>query len=84
MTLDQLAKIANINKFGFAKKFKLSTGMSPANYILMKKIFASKELIDKNTELTQLAFEFDFSDLAHFSKTFKRFVGLAPRKYQNS
>ena len=84
MSLDDLAKIANINKFGFAKKFKLATGMSPANYILMKKIFKSKQLIEKETELTQIAFDFDFSDLAHFSKTFKRFVGIAPRNYQNS
>jgi AraC-like DNA-binding protein len=82
--LEELAKIANINKFGFAKKFKASTGMSPMNYILMKKIFSSKKNICKNSELTQIAFDYDFSDMAHFSKTFKRYVGLSPKIYKDN
>ncbi len=81
--LEELSKIANINKYGFAKKFKTSTGMSPMNYIIMKKIFSSKQLITKNSELTQIAFDYDFSDMAHYSKTFKRFIGLSPKNYQN-
>ena len=83
-SLEELSKIANMNKFSFAKKFKLSTGMSPMNYILMKKIFSSKKLIDKNIELTQLAYTFDFTDMAHFSKTFKRYIGISPKNYQKS
>ena len=44
--LNELSKIANINKFGFVKKFKSTTGMTPMNYILMRKIFSSKKLIE--------------------------------------
>ncbi len=80
--LDELAKITNINKFGFAKKFKLSTGMSAMNYIQMKKIFSSKSLITKQSELTQLAIDYNFSDLSHYSKTFKRYVGISPKAFQ--
>lgn len=83
-SLNELSKIANINKFGFAKKFKASTGMAPINYILMKKVFSSKKLINTNTELTTIAYQFNFTDLAHFSNTFKRFVGISPKKYQQS
>ncbi len=80
--LDELSKMANINKYGFVKKFKASTGMTPMNYILMKKIFACKTHIDPNSELTELAYRYSFSDLAHFSKTFKRYIGISPKKYQ--
>ncbi|WP_347375071.1 AraC family transcriptional regulator [Aequorivita sp. Q41] len=83
-SLDELSKIANINKYGFTKKFKASTGMTPINYILMKKVFSSKMLIKPNTELTTLAYQYNFTDLAHFSKTFKRFVGISPKNYQQS
>lgn len=83
-SLNELSKIANINKYGFAKKFKAATGMTPINYILMKKVFSSKMLINSNTELTTLAYQYNFTDLAHFSKTFKRFVGISPKKYQQS
>jgi len=58
--------------------------MTPINYILMKKVFSSKMLINSNTELTTLAYQYNFTDLAHFSKTFKRFVGISPKKYQQS
>ncbi len=84
LTLGGLSRIANINKYGFAKKFKASTGMSPMNYVLMKKIFSSKNLITRNAELTQIAYEYDFFDLAHYSRTFKRYVGMSPRSYQGS
>ncbi|KIX19721.1 hypothetical protein SY27_16800 [Flavobacterium sp. 316] len=83
-SLHELAKIANINKYGFAKKFKASTGMTPINYILMKKVFSSKMSIKPNTELTTIAYQYNFTDLAHFSKTFKRFVGISPKNYQQS
>jgi len=82
--LNQLSKIANLNKYGFVKKFKATTGMTPMNYILMKKIFSSKKLITENAELTQIAYDFDFSDMAHFSNTFKRYIGISPKAYQNS
>ena len=80
--LDELSKMANINKYGFVKKFRASTGMTPMNYILMKKIFSCKNLIDSNSEFTELAYQYSFSDLAHFSKTFKRYIGVSPKKYQ--
>ncbi|WP_369049390.1 AraC family transcriptional regulator [Tenacibaculum sp. UWU-22] len=80
--LEELSKMANINKYGFVKKFKAATGMTPMNYILMKKIFSCKTRIDRNSELTELAYWYSFTDMAHFSKTFKRYIGISPKKYQ--
>ena len=82
--LDELSKMANINKYGFIKKFKASSGMTPINYILMKKIFSSKTLITPDSELTDIAYQYNFTDLAHFSKTFKRFIGVSPKKFQSN
>jgi len=84
ISLIELANIANINKFGFTKKFKVLTGMTPMNYVIMRKIFSSKTLIKANWELTELAYHYNFTDLAHYSKTFKRFIGISPKKYKES
>ena len=81
-SLDELSKIVNINKFGFTKKFKALTGMTPMNYVLMRKIFSSKASIKSNLELTEIAYQYNFTDMAHFSKTFKRFIGISPKKYK--
>jgi len=84
ISLNELANMATINKFGFTKKFKALTGMTPMNYVLMRKIFSSKTLIKANWELTKLAYHYNFADLAHYSKTFKRFIGISPKKYKES
>lgn len=83
LTLDKLAHVAGMDKYNFAKKFKSQTGMSPINYVLMQKVFAAKAEIDQTSELTSIAYLYDFTDMAHFSRTFKRFVGIAPQIYQN-
>lgn len=83
ITLDFLSRFINMNKYNFAKEFRLKFGLSPINYIIMRKVFKAKELIVKSTNLTQLAYEFSFSDQAHFSKQFKRFVGMCPIDYKN-
>ncbi|MFD0862799.1 AraC family transcriptional regulator [Sungkyunkwania multivorans] len=84
ITVEDISRIALMDKFNFSKKFKNTTGMSPMNYILMKRIFSAKAIINKSTNLTDLAYTFNFSDIAHFSKTFKRFVGIAPKQYKNN
>ncbi len=80
--LDELSRMANINKFGFVKKFKASTGMTPMNFVLMKKIFASKQAITRQSSLSEIAYTYNFTDLAHFSRTFKRYIGISPKAYQ--
>ncbi|MBU2997824.1 AraC family transcriptional regulator [Cellulophaga baltica] len=82
--LEELSKMAHINKYGFSKKFKTYTGMTPMNYILMRKVFSSKKIIKNTTNLTDLAYLYNFTDLAHYSKTFKRFIGTSPKDYKNS
>lgn len=82
--LEELSKMAHINKYGFSKKFKTFTGMTPMNYILMRKVFSSKKLIKSTTNLTDLAYLYNFTDLAHYSKTFKRFIGISPKDYKNN
>ncbi|MEO1714300.1 MAG: helix-turn-helix domain-containing protein [Bacteroidota bacterium] len=48
----------------------------------MQKVFAAKNQIDPSTKLCELAYQFDFTDSAHFSRQFKRFVGVSPRTYK--
>ncbi len=58
--------------------------MTPMNYVLMRKIFSSKKYIKSNIELTEIAYKYNFTDIAHFSKTFKRFIGISPKLYQEN
>jgi AraC-like DNA-binding protein len=81
--LDELARIAHLNKYGFAKKFKSLTGMSPMSYVLMKKVFAAKANIHADCDLTDLAYTYNFTDMAHFSHSFKKYIGISPKVYRD-
>ena len=82
LSLEALAKILYMDKYHFAKLFKKKMGLSPMHYVLMKKVFKAKSLLNHSTNLTTLAYAFNFADQAHFSKQFKRFIGLSPKHYQ--
>ena len=84
LSVDGLAYFMNMEKFCFARQFRSKFGMSPINYVLMKKVFAAKKQINYHSELTVLAYQFGFADQAHFSKTFKRFIGIAPNEYKKT
>jgi AraC-like DNA-binding protein len=52
------------------------------NYVLMRKVFAAKEQITRTTDLTGLAYNYQFADLPHFSHTFKKYVGVSPNDFK--
>lgn len=80
--LNRLSKISGLGKFTFAKRFRAQTGLSPIHYVLMRKVYSARADILPETNLTQLAYHYDFSDMAHFSHTFKRYIGLTPSAYK--
>ena len=82
ISLDLMSKFMSMNKFNLAKEFKSRYGLSPINYVIMKKIFLAKSLIEPGSNLTEIAYQLDFTDQAHFSRHFKRFIGVSPRAYQ--
>jgi len=82
VSLEELARMMDMDKFSFAKQFRAQIGMSPMHYLMMQRVFAAKQSISSQTHLTELAYEFGFADQAHFSRNFKRFVGISPRAYK--
>ncbi len=84
ISLEKLAKIAYMDKYNFAKQFRKAVGLSPINYVLMKRIFYAKSLISQACVLTELAHELGFTDQSHFNKTFKQFVGISPSVFQSN
>ncbi len=63
--------------------FQEYIGVSPKMMLSLKRFGSVLYLISKSKRgnLTDLAYELDFFDQAHFNNSFKRFTGLKPREY---
>jgi AraC family transcriptional regulator len=83
ITLAALADLANLSVFHFARRFKLTTGRSPYQYVIDWKIRRARQLL-RAGELPVAAISdaLGFASPAHFSAAFKRAVGQSPREFQ--
>lgn len=83
-SLEVSAKSFGIDKYKFLRLFKHETGLTPNNYIILKRIEKSKVLLNEGFDLLDVAVETGFYDSAHFCKKFKEFTGVTPLQYKIS
>ncbi len=83
-SLDRISNQFGLNKYKFLRLFKQETGLTPNNYLLLKKIEKSKILITEHKPIFDITIDLGFYDPSHFYKNFKRFTGVTPIEYQNA
>ncbi|UCE17949.1 MAG: helix-turn-helix transcriptional regulator [Gemmatimonadota bacterium] len=67
------------------KKFKNKTGQSIGHFLIQTKLEGAKELFQKtNLSVKEVSFEVGFRDPSHFSKMFKKYVGVPPLEYKTN
>ncbi|MBD0269338.1 MAG: helix-turn-helix transcriptional regulator [Cyanobacteria bacterium Co-bin8] len=83
LSLTALAEQTNLSAFHFARLFKKSLGLSPHQYMLQTRVERAKRLITKanRPDLADIALQVGFYDQAHFTKAFKRVVGIPPKGF---
>jgi AraC family transcriptional regulator len=85
LELNVLAEVAGLNVYHFAKAFKQSTGETPHQYVLRRRIEQAKEFLRRSQlSIVEASARTGFVDQSHFSKVFRRIVGVAPSEYRNS
>jgi AraC-like DNA-binding protein len=79
--LSELANVSGLSPFRLGRLFSASVGVPPHQYQLQLRIEQAKRLLLKGKPVSDVAFEVGFFDLSHFSRHFKRYVGVAPGTY---
>jgi|SRR5262249_36589926 len=84
-TLKLMAETAHLSAYHFARQFKLTTGLSPHQYVIMRRVERAKRLLQEgDLSLAEVAAGAGFADQSKFSHTFKRVVGITPRQFRRS
>jgi AraC family transcriptional regulator len=83
MSLKDLADIANLSPYHFARAFKRSFGEPPHHYLNGRRIERAKALLENPARsVTEVALAVGFADPVSFTAAFHRIVGTTPTKYR--
>ncbi|MBQ3052785.1 MAG: helix-turn-helix transcriptional regulator [Clostridia bacterium] len=81
-TLNEIAEICGVSEGYFRKLFREYSGENPVDFRQKHRIEKAKQLLLMDTHsISEIAYELNFADIYHFSKTFKKIVGVSPQKY---
>ena len=83
IALATLAETAGMSTHYFSELFKQSVHVSPHQYVLRRRIERARRLLgDPRVTVLEAAVRSGFSDQSHFTKIFRRIVGVTPTGYR--
>ena len=83
MRLSELGQLAGMSPHYFCELFKKSTGLSPHQYSLRCRIDRAKGFLPSpQFTIGQIAKATGFADQSHFTKVFRRIVGVTPTQFR--
>ena len=82
-SVNEFSKSKNINRRQLSRKFSSTIGLSPKQLAKTIRIQTTLKALlnEEHTRLTDLAYENEYFDQAHFIKDFKEFTGLTPKEF---
>jgi AraC family transcriptional regulator len=85
-TLGQLAAVARLSVYHFARQFKAATGLPPHEYVIARRVERAKQFLQGGGDLSlaEVAAQAGFTDQSQFCRHFKRLVGFTPGQFRMS
>jgi AraC-like DNA-binding protein len=78
-----LADVCRLSSSHFSRAFRKSTGMSPHQWLLFRRIDKATDLLrDRALSLATVAVACGFADQSHFNRVFTRFAGVSPGRWR--
>lgn len=81
ITISHLAEHFFLSESYICRIFKLATGTTINKYITARRISIAKSLLSNGSNINDVYIECGFNDYSNFLKSFKKAVGVSPKKY---
>ena len=83
MDLAELAAIAGLSVFHFARQFKQSAGVTPHYYLIQKRVERADDMLHRtDLSLSEIALAAGFSDQSHLARHFRQMHGMTPGQFR--
>lgn len=84
ISLEYVADKVQKNSAYISKVFKKETSYNFSDYVAMRRIEKSKELLqDYSVKIYEIAEQVGYADGSNFIKVFKKYCGISPNEYRN-
>jgi AraC-like DNA-binding protein len=84
VTISTVAEVAGMSRVHATRQFTVAYGMPPHGYLNQVRIRHAKQLLLEGTPAAQVAADVGFVDQSHFTRRFKRSVGISPLAWARS
>lgn len=84
LSLEDICEHINFNPSYISRLFKKEMGITISEYILKEKIEEAKRLLLSDSySILEISVLLHFNDQSYFTKIFKRFTGMTPKKFRD-
>ncbi|HUS11385.1 MAG TPA: AraC family transcriptional regulator [Pyrinomonadaceae bacterium] len=85
LTLAGIAESVGLSQFHFARAFKLTTNITPQQYLTERRVERAKHLLsESDLPLVEVGARAGFKSQSHFTTLFRRFTGTTPKAWRQS
>ncbi|MCD9189339.1 MAG: AraC family transcriptional regulator [Pyrinomonadaceae bacterium] len=83
LSLAEIAEIAELSQFHFARAFRKSTGKTPQQYLMERRIERAKELLAReNLPIVEISLQTGFKNQSHFTTIFRKLTKYTPKTWR--
>ena len=83
MDLAELAAVAGLSVYHFARAFKQSAGVTPHHYLVRRRVERAQEMLARSElPLSEIALATGFSDQSHLARHFRQMLGMTPGQFR--
>jgi transcriptional regulator GlxA family with amidase domain len=83
LSVEGLARIANLSRRSFIRRFKAATANTPLEYMQRVNVEKAKRQLENGKDtIEQIIYSLGYNDLNSFRKIFVRYIDLTPKEYR--
>lgn len=80
LTLAEIAAVADLSQYHFAREFRKSIGKTPQQYLMLQRVERAKQLLAQpELPLVEVSLRTGFKNQSHFTTLFRKYTNFTPK-----